>query len=688
LCMLSGSDPSLSGDVRIPGFKKIGDFTYRVDEIGAEAFKNNKAITSVRIGEGVRRIRRMAFYGCDALTTVSTPATLNGIDAAAFNSCPSLTDIYLRAGLTYIETAAFAASYKIGRIYYELDAEDFALVAGNEALSAVEKVYNTVDSSLSVTLPLSGGFEIITDVTVDGSPVEYTLKMSDGRPVAINLNLARAWQYNGKIVTARGILPEHYSDFNGGKGGSISARGLVEGCKIAAAYDGRIFLSGSSALPSVVFYAARTRDGEILPTYFGEYSYFTDGSRANPVVSLLSVGGGLYVFKAKDDPMGEIFLHIGEDTGDDVLPRIYPVKEAFSGEYAVGATFAAADGPVFLSARGLSAIEKRSTNLERDITVRSSNIQTHLLREDLSEAKILDWMGYIAVAVGSKIFLADPRTTFVGRSGNIEYEWFLLDGVGGYTGKSQIFRYASYKTHPVFHIREGMEDEIVTEEVSQYTGVDRTYYAVRIGDVGYAVYPTEEYTYTGFIPAENYCTVNGVIAFTAGNGIYLFNNRMRGMPPTADYLTDRGITGEEYREAYGDRLHPSYYSFDGIAPRYVLRTVKTDCGVPHLTKSSVKSSLTVKLGAMTSAMPTLSVTTDRGEYREFVEIGGSCLDFLELDFSTLALCPEMDNTVAVAEKEKGWVEKDICIHSEKPSAPLAVMGMAFRYKIKGRIKHT
>ena len=102
----------------------------------------------------------------------------------------------------------------------------------------------------------------------------------------------------------------------------------------------------------------------------------------------------------------------------------------------------------------------------------------------------------------------------------------------------------------------------------------------------------------------------------------------------------------------------------------------------------MKSSLTVKLGAATSATPSLSVTTDRGEYSEFVDIGGSCLDFLELDFSTLALCPEMDHTVAVAEKEKGWVEKDITIYSDMPSAPLSVMGIAFRYKIKGRIKHT
>jgi hypothetical protein len=103
-------------------------------------------------------------------------------------------------------------------------------------------------------------------------------------------------------------------------------------------------------------------------------------------------------------------------------------------------------------------------------------------------------------------------------------------------------------------------------------------------------------------------------------------------------------------------------------------------------RSSRASSTTATANA--SAMPSLSVTTDRGEYSEFVNIGGSCLDFIEFDFASLALCPEMDHTVAVAEKEKGWVEKDIAIYSDMPSAPLSVMGIAFRYKIKGRIKHT
>lgn len=689
LCSLIGADPSLSGEVSIPGFKKIGDFTYRVDEIGAEAFKGNTGITSVRIGEGVRRIRRMAFYGCPHLKTVSMPATLSGIDAAAFNSCQALTDLYLRSGLTYIENAAFAASYNIERVYYEAGEGDFALIAGHEALAAVPKIYDTVDTSLSVTFPLYGGFEEIDGVSIDGNPVDYTAVTKDGRTTAISLEFDPSWKYNGRLLQVRGRLPELYSDFNGGRGeGNISARGIVEECGVCATYDGRVFLGGSARLPATVFYSSRTRNGDICPTYFGEYDYFTDGTPSSPTVSLLSVGGGLYVFKAKGDPMGEIFLHVGEDTGDTVLPRIYPVTEAFSGESAIGATFAAADGPIFLSSRGLSAIEKRSTNLERSITVRSSNIQAHLLCENLSQAKILDWMGYIAVAVGGKIFLADPRNTFVGRSGNVEYEWFIIDGVGGYLGKSQVFRYASYKTHPTFSIREDMADEVVTEDVSQYTGTDRTYYAVRIGDIGYSVYPTDEYTYSGFIPAEHYCMAGDALAFTAGGGIYLFNNTRRGLPPSPTYLAERGITEEEYREAYGDRLHPSYYNFDGVAPKYVLSTVKTDCGVPHLTKSSVKSSLTVKLGAMTTAMPSLSVTTDRGEYSEFVNIGGSCLNFLEFDFASLALCPEMDHTVAVAEKEKGWVEKDIVIRSDTPSAPLSVMGVAFRYKIKGRIKHT
>ncbi|MBR3681013.1 MAG: leucine-rich repeat domain-containing protein [Clostridia bacterium] len=688
-CAVSGADAGLSGEVFIPGRKRIGGVLYRVDEIADSAFRGNTEITSVKIGEGVRRIGKMSFFGCDGIRTVSTPSTLNVIDDTAFNSCPSLSEVYLRGGLYRIGAAAFAASLSLNRVYYEGTAEELSKIEGVEAIGAAEKLYGTVDESLSLYLPLNAKFDAVELVTVDGASVDFEVKIKEGAPCGITLRLEKHWQYNGSRLCVSGRLPELFSSFNGSdEGGDISGRGLIEGCTVAALYDGRVFLAGNPKLPGTVFYCSRTRFGEASALYFGEHNYFNDGSKGVAVSALLSVGDGLYVFKKENDPMGSIFFHKGEDTGIDVLPRIYPVYDAFSGESCHGAAVAAADAPLFISPRGLCAIEKQATNLERDICLRSSNVTSRLLGERLSEAQLFDWMGYIAVCSHSRIYLADTRATFTGRNNGTEYEWFIINGVGAYLGKKQVYRYCSYVTDPELSLSPEYADLPVDTTVYSYAKDGKTFYFTYGGETRYAVYPTEEYGYTDFMAAEKYLAVDGRLYFTANGTVFVFNNDMRSVPLSEDYLIRMGITEAEYREIYGRRLHPSLYSFDGIAPRYVIKTVKTDCGVPHLTKSTVKSSLTVKLGRATVALPTCKATTDKGKYSEFVSIGGRALCFLDIDFARLSLNPEMDQTVAVAEKEKDWIEKDIAIYSEAPSSPISLHGISFRYKIKGRIKHT
>ena len=688
-CAVSGADSTLQGEVDVPGFKRIGGVLYRVEEISDKAFINNQSITSVRIGEGVRRIGKMAFYGCSALERVSTPASLHFIDDAAFNSCISLSEVYLRSGLSRIGSAAFSASLNLSLMHYEGNATEYENIDGIEGLGAAEKLFTSVDESTRICLPIMSKFESIDLIEIDGKPVEAEIKYKNGIPVGIILTPSKHWEYNGSRVSIHGTLPELLSSFNGSdEVGEISGRGIIEGCTISALYDGRVFLSGNPLLPATVFYCSRTRDGTLSPLYFGEHNYFNDGSKSIGVSALLSVGDGIYVFKKENDPMGSIFYHRAEDTGIDVLPRIYPIHEAFSGDSCLGASITSPDAPLFLSPRGLSAIEKESTNLEKSINTRSSNIISRLLGEELSRVQIFNWMGYIALCVGAKIYLADTRATFVGRNGNTEYEWFIINGVGAYSGKSQIYRYASYVTDPVLNLRTDAPDQIVKSEVLSYVKEGKTYYFTYENKTQYAVYPTEEYTYSDFAEAERFATVKDRLYFKAERSVFVFNNDRRSIPLSAEYLKKMGLTEAEYRELYGRRLYPSLYNFDGIAPRYVIRTVRTDCGVPHLTKNSVKGSLTIKLGRLTDALPSCKVTTDKGSFSEFVKIGGGCICFTDLDFSRLSLTPEADQTVSVAEKEKDWVEKDIVIYSEGTSSPISVHGITFRYKIKGRIKHT
>ena len=687
-CAVCGADPGLSGEVSIPGSKRIGGVNYRVEEISDKAFYENESITAVRIGDGVRRVGKMAFYGCSSIKWVSTPSSLYQIDDAAFNSCISLSEIYLRTGLIQIGNAAFAASLNLKTVHYEGNAEEMSRIDGVEMLGAADRVYTSVDDSLSLYLSLCSKFESIEAVYAGEKAIDFDVMTENGAPVGIKIDLAKHWQHNGDCISVRGALCELRSDFNGSdEPGQISARGVIEGCTLAALYDGRVFLSGNPGLPATVFYCSRTRDGAISPLYFGEHNYFNDGSKDSPISAILSVGNGIYVFKGERDPMGSIFLHKGEDTGIDILPRIYPVYEAYSGELCLGGAIASADAPLFISPRGLCAIEKEGTNLERGITTRSSNVISRLLGDGLSGARIFNWMGYIAICRGERIYLADTRATFRGRNGNTEYEWFIIDGVGEYLDKRKIYRYSSNAPHEILSVKKGCDDEIVRETVHSHTRDGVTYYFT-VDDKLYAVYPTEEYEHSGLRAATVYRTVGERLYFAAGGVLFVFNNDKRAKPPSDDYLDRMGITEEEYREIFGRRIHPALYNFDGIAPRYLIRTVRTDCGVPHLTKSSVKGSLCIKLGKSTGALPTVKVTTDKGNFSEFVKMGGRCVSFLDIDFGSLSLTPEMDVTVAVSEKEKDWIEKDIIIYSKAPSSPISVHGLSFRYRIKGRIKHT
>jgi len=73
------------GAVNIPANYGNG---YPVVAIGASAFKDNTAITSVVISSNVTEIRASAFEGCSALSSISIPASVITLDDTAFNNCP------------------------------------------------------------------------------------------------------------------------------------------------------------------------------------------------------------------------------------------------------------------------------------------------------------------------------------------------------------------------------------------------------------------------------------------------------------------------------------------------------------------------------------------------------------------------------------------------------------------------
>lgn len=74
-------------EVKIPDTVKIGNRTYKVNAIAANAFKNNRVLRKITIPASVKSIGTKAFYGCRSLKTITvktTKLTSKNVGKAAF----------------------------------------------------------------------------------------------------------------------------------------------------------------------------------------------------------------------------------------------------------------------------------------------------------------------------------------------------------------------------------------------------------------------------------------------------------------------------------------------------------------------------------------------------------------------------------------------------------------------------
>jgi len=78
--------------------------------IGANAFKDCKALTSVSIADSVTTLQTSIFYGCKALTSVKLPKGLIEMGTSTFRDCTALTTVDIPEGITSIASYTFSSS--------------------------------------------------------------------------------------------------------------------------------------------------------------------------------------------------------------------------------------------------------------------------------------------------------------------------------------------------------------------------------------------------------------------------------------------------------------------------------------------------------------------------------------------------------------------------------------------------
>ena len=685
LCAVAGIAENYTGEVYIPASVGIGDFDYSVKEIADRAFYNNKNITSVVIAEGVETIGKFAFTDASAITKFITPDSIKSIGNGALSGCVNLTELHIGAGIESCGESAFTQCYSLERITYPLDEETYRTVENLTTL--VEIVSGVKYTKIRAEFPIKSGAISLGELTVDGVNREYNTLSDGGKIKAITVDFDSRKELSEKILRIKCALDGYYSSFSGV---SENAETEVEGksalteCTVSAMFDGRIFLSGSPMLPNTVFYSGRDLTGNNNPTYFPILNYFNDGVGKETVVSMLPIRDTLAVFKSGDDGTGSIFYHIPKETGEDLLPKIYPVSYVHSGICAVGESISFMDDPVFLCPLGLAGLDRDEIDLQRSVVCRSHNVNYDLLRENLGAASLGVWQGYLCIGSSGSIYLADSRATFIHTTGSKEYEWFLLKGIGTYQNSTRVYRYSSYAPEGYrVHSKEG---EICLSTVYSDVYEDSyVYYSSEDGEK-YALDPTEEFAGGDYYPALCFLADGDFLIFGTGCGdVCIFNNDMRGYAPERIRL-DENFSESEYEDSMGRLIHPDYYTFADHAARYSIKTSFDNCGIPHLTKDTVKHSAVIKCRSFAGATLTVEAGTDRAGYSEVVRFPGGEMNFGELDFSGFTTASGNSYNLPFAEKEKRWVEKQIAIYSDRFRSPIGIYSIAYRYTVKGRIK--
>lgn len=100
--------------VKIPDKIKVEDGTVcKVISVADNAFKNNKYVKKITVGNNVKIIGSKAFYGCKNLTSISLGKNVTTIKTNAFRGCVKLTKLTLPSKVVQIGDNAFYGCKKL-----------------------------------------------------------------------------------------------------------------------------------------------------------------------------------------------------------------------------------------------------------------------------------------------------------------------------------------------------------------------------------------------------------------------------------------------------------------------------------------------------------------------------------------------------------------------------------------------
>ncbi len=103
----AGPIDAKASTITVPDMIVVNGATYQVTSIAKDAFKNNKSLKKITIGNYVEKIGDNAFYGCSALASVKLGKNVTAIGNKAFYNCKKLTSITIPSKVNKIGKQAF-----------------------------------------------------------------------------------------------------------------------------------------------------------------------------------------------------------------------------------------------------------------------------------------------------------------------------------------------------------------------------------------------------------------------------------------------------------------------------------------------------------------------------------------------------------------------------------------------------
>lgn len=141
-CAVTGRGSATGSAIIIPANAPDGKM---VSTVGANAFENDRELSSVTLPATVRTIEARAFAGCTALASFSLPDKLECIRSFAFSGCSGIERLYLGSSLREVGDSAFYGCTALQYAFFRGDATTWGAAkvgSGNSALVTVLYLYS------------------------------------------------------------------------------------------------------------------------------------------------------------------------------------------------------------------------------------------------------------------------------------------------------------------------------------------------------------------------------------------------------------------------------------------------------------------------------------------------------------------------------------------------------------------